>query len=256
MLGNNIFFPYYIYEKKFCYLAAIDQRKEIMLELKSYTAKELCEEVLMIKYSSFKQHKKDYLNKLSQCCSYTIGKAGNAYIYTITEVYCQYESPTSEAARNRKVISDFVSDMIDAEPYHTPSSLGRRATYDEEVKKTKYAQSTIKEYVKIDLRTKYYIKERLWGKVLDIDTPEEVVSPLEDNELQTLKDLFKKYGSEKMEKDGALLEEYNEGMITREEYLESLGDANAAFFNNAKTEFSKIYGFKPIRIGVYDRTAY
>ena len=157
---------------------------------------------------------------------------------------------------NHKVISDFVSEMIDAEPYHTPSSLGRRATHDEEVKKTKYAQSTIKEYVKIDLRTKYYIKERLWGKVLDIDTPEEVVSPLEDNELQTLKELFKKYGSEKMEKDGALLDEYNQGMITREEYLESLGDANAAFFNNAKTEFSKIYGFSPIRIGVYDRTAY
>ena len=180
-------------------------------------------------------------------------RVGGRDYYVIDKVIAPY---IKQSEFNHKVISDFVSEMIDAEPYHTPSSLGRRATHDEEVKKTKYAQSTIKEYVKIDLRTKYYIKEKLWGKVLDIDTPEEVVSPLEDNELQTLKELFKKYGSEKMEKDGALLEEYNEGMITREEYLESLGDANAAFFNNAKTEFSKIYGFRPIRIGVYDRTAY
>lgn len=179
-------------------------------------------------------------------------KGGYTY-YVIDKINAPY---VKKSEFNHKVISDFVSDMIDAEPYHTPSSLGRRATHDEEVKKTKYATSTIKEYVKIDLRTKYYIKERLWGKVLDIDTPEEVVSPLEDNELQTLRELFKKYGGEKMEKDGALLKEYNEGIITREEYLESLGDANAAFFNNAQTEFSRIYGFSPIRIGVYDRTAY
>lgn len=227
-----------------------------MIELKSYTAKELCEEVFMIKYNTFKPDKKKYLDKLSQCCSYTIGKVGNAYIYTITEIYCQYEAPSKEAARNHKVISDFVSEMIDAEPYHTPSSLGRRATHDEEVKKTKYATSTIKEYVKIDLRNRYHIKEKLWGKVLDIDTPEEVVSPLEDNELQTLRELFKKYGSEKSEKDAIIENEYREGIITREEYLESLGNANAAFFDNAQTEFSRIYGFRPIRIGVYEEKAF
>ena len=232
------------------------KERKHMIELKTYTTTELAEEIFGIKANSFNKKKEEYLEKLSQCCDFTTKKIGRSILYTITEIRCQYEAPSKEAARNHKVISDFVSDMIDAEPYHTPSSLGRRATHDEEVKKTKYAQSTIKEYVKIDLRTKYYIKERLWGKVLDIDTPEEVVSPLEDNELQTLRELFKKYGSEKMEKDGALLDEYNEGMITREEYLESLGDANAAFFNNAKTEFSRIYGFKPIRIGVYDRTAY
>lgn len=245
-----------------------------MVELivgQTYQTKELVKE-LGISDSLWKRKKNEYLNSLSQAYEYEVSYKGRAVLYTITKQIADFKKPENKRSRekNMEVIRKFIIEVIEEDNLQTAANMGRRAfeSFTEgittEVAKLGLTEGTAKEYIRLKMREMFgrnvgesgtdgFISEKVWCHLeKEYNTYIEMTdAQIADyyNMVQTIRSDFKK-------DDVCLYEDYENGLITKEEYQEALCDFNCMFFKTVKSSFKEKYGFTPIKVPRYELNAW
>ena len=245
-----------------------------MIELtlnKPYSTKELAE-ALGITYGSFKNRKNEYLDSLSRAYEYEISYKGRGIFYTFTSQIAEYNGYERKNARekNDAVIHKFIREVIEEDDLQTAANMGRRAfeSFAEgvktEVAKLGLAESTTKEYIRLKMREMFgtkigesgtdgFISEKVWCK---LNAEYNVYEELSDDIVKDYYEIVQTVKSEIKKEDVCMFEDYQNGLISREEYGEMLINYNTNLFAEAKKMFAAKHGFYPIKVPRYQLSAF
>lgn len=245
-----------------------------MVELtigRTYSTKEL-QEALGVSKSVFSHKKNEYLASLSQAYEYEISYKGRANFYTIIAKIGDFEKPERKNARekNDAVIHKFIIEVIEEDNLQTAANMGRRAfeSFVEGVK-TEVAElglkeSTTKEYIRLKMREMFgtkigeggtdgFISEKVWCR---LNAEYNVYEELSDDIVKDYYEIVQTVKSEIKKEDVCMFEDYQNGLISREEYGEMLVNYNTNLFAEAKKMFAAKHGFYPIKVPRYQLSAF
>lgn len=245
-----------------------------MVELvvgRTYTTKELVKE-LGISDSLWKRKKDEYLTSLSQAYEYEVSYKGRAILYTINTQKKDFQKPENRRSRakNDAVIYKFIREVIEEDDLQTAANMGRRAfeSFVEGVK-TEVAElglkeSTVKEYIRLKMREMFgtkvgeggtdgYISEKVWCK---LNAEYNVYEELSDEIVADYYKIVAETKADIKKEDVCMFEDYQNGLISREEYGELLINYNTNLFATAKKMFAAKHGFYPIKVPRYQLSAF
>lgn len=245
-----------------------------MVELtvgRTYKTDELVK-ALGISKSVFAHKKNEYLASLSQAYEYEISYKGRANLYTITAKIGDFEKPERKNSREKSdaVIYKFIREVIEEDDLQTAANMGRRAfeSFAEgvktEVAKLGLAESTTKEYIRLKMREMFgtkigeggtdgFISEKVWCK---LNAEYNVYEELSDDIVKDYYEIVQTVKSEIKKEDVCMFEDYQNGLISREEYGEMLINYNTNLFAEAKKMFAAKHGFYPIKVPRYQLSAF
>lgn len=245
-----------------------------MVELvigRTYSTKELQKE-LGIAPTTWKTKKNEYLNSLSQAYEYEISYKGRSILYTFTAKIGDFEKPARKNSREKTdaVIRQFVRDVIEEDDLQTAANMSRRAfeSFVEGIKtdvaKLGLKESTTKEYIRLNMREMFgtkineggtdgFISEKVWCK---LNAEYNVYEELSDDIVKSYYEIVQTVKSEIKKEDVCMFEDYQNGLISREEYGEMLINYNTNLFAQAKKMFAAKYGFYPIKVPRYQLSAF
>ena len=247
-----------------------------MIELiigKTYNTQELAK-ALGVSRETFSKKKNAYLNSLSQAYEYEIGYKGRAVLYTIIAKIGDFQKPERKNARkkNDAVIHDFIIEVIEEDNLQTAANMSRRAfeSFVEGVK-TKVAElglkeSTAKEYIRLKMREMFgtkvgesnggtdgFISEKVWCR---LNAEYNVYEELSGDVIADYLNIVKETKAEiKLETIDAY-EDYADGRITRQEWMEIAADVMGDMFKVSKQKFAAKYGYYPIKVPRYQLNAW
>lgn len=216
-----------------------------MLEAKIYSKQELFKELHITKYT-WEQRKDDFLEHLQDYCDYKyICEGGKTSQFEIYEVYGEYYPLPRKSNREQKEkdYEDFTLKHLREHPINTVANVARNAIQDE-ILQDKYhhkigaAQNYIRPVMKSDKLSKgeYYWCQLVYDEYI----------PINEMQLTTLKELFKKCGSHP-----EVRAKVESGEITREEAKEELYQKVEYDYNMVMEEFTATFGFRPVRAAAY-----
>lgn len=245
-----------------------------MIELtlnKPYSTKELAE-ALGITYGSFKNRKNEYLDSLSRAYEYEISYKGRGIFYTFTSQIAEYNGYERKNARekNDAVIHKYIIEVIEEDNLQTAANMGRRAFESfakgvkTEVAKLGLKESTTKEYIRLQMREMFgtkinqggtdgFISEKVWCR---LNAEYNVYEELSDDIVKDYYEIVQTVKSEIKKEDVCMFEDYQNGLISREEYGEMLINYNTNLFAEAKKMFAAKHGFYPIKVPRYELNAW
>ncbi len=236
-----------------------------MVELvigKTYRTDELIKE-LGVSRSVFSHKKDKYLDSLSRAYKYEVTCKGRANLYTIIEKIGDYEKPQKEMQekKNDAVIHDFIKEVIEEDNLQTAANISRKAVGETNSKVVELGlkESTIRKYVRTNMKkmfgTKIYeggtdgcFEEKVWCK---LNKKDNVYEELSDDIIQEFYNTFDEVKSEIKREDIEILEDYYNDLITKEEFLEKIGDYNINLYSMVRRSFVNKYGFYPIKVPRY-----
>jgi hypothetical protein len=228
--------------------------------------------LLGISKSTWSRRKDEYLTSLSQAYEYEVTYKGRSVLYTFTKQIGDYQKPENKRSRekNDAVIHKFIKEVIEEDNLQTAANMGRRAfeSFAKDVK-TEVAElglkeSTVKEYIRLQMREMFgtkinqggtdgYISEKIWCR---LNAEYNVYEELTDEVIKDYYDIVQTVKSEIKKEDVCMFEDYQNGLISREEYGEMLINYNTNLFAEAKKMFSAKYGFYPIKVPRYQLNAW
>lgn len=244
----------------------------IQLEIdKIYSTKEL-QQALGISASLWKKKKDEYLTSLSQAYEYEISYKGRSTLYTIIKQIGDFQKPEAKNSRAKKdaAIHKFITEIIEEDNLQTAANIGRRAFESfvdgikTDVAKLGLAESTTKEYIRLKMREMFgtqinqggtdgFISEKVWCK---LNKEYNVYEELGDDIVKDYYIIVQKVKNDIKKEDVCMFEDYQNGLISREEYGEMLINFNTNLFAEAKKMFATKYGFYPIKVPRYELNAW
>lgn len=207
-----------------------------------YSGAKLARELFNISSNTFYAHKEDYLNYLSKYFSWTLTTKGN---YILTKELKPYETIKEKNSKEKRMeyYKEKTDTIIAKEPYNSGSNVARNIQVNN---KYKVQDDTVARYVRKILRQFYISVDDRWSRPTE-DGLHYV--PLTEEELDYLKMLFTTKGNNEL--NYKYCAEYKAGNITRQEFLELLGDNVLNDYNKIITIFKEKYGYFPIKTKKY-----
>lgn len=243
-----------------------------MIELeigKTYSTKELYE-ALGVSKSVFSHKKDQYLKQISLAYHYEVEYKGRSILYTITEKIGDYQKPERKNAREKidKTIRQFINETIEEDPMQTAANINRRAwedhdTHPSEVVLLGLKEGTTNEYIRLNLREMYgtkvneggtdgMIEKKVW---CHLNKEYNYYEEMPQDMIDRFYECFNEVNKEQKHLDINIANDYKIGLITREEYLDKLGEATMNKFTAGRKKFYDRYGYYPIRVPVYIKDA-
>lgn len=247
-----------------------------MIELilnKPYSTKELAE-ALGITYGSFKNRKNEYLDSLSRAYEYETSYKGRGIFYTFTSQITEYNGYERKNARekNDAVIYKFIKEVIEEDDLQTAANMGRRAfeSFAEGVKtdvaKLGLTEGTTKEYIRLQMREMFgtqvgennggtdgFISEKVWCRLnAEYNVYEELSGDIIADYLNIVKETKAEIKLEAID----AYEDYMNGNISKQEWMEIAADTLGDMFKVSKQKFAAKYGYYPIKVPRYQLNAW
>lgn len=244
-----------------------------MVELqvgKTYSTKELSA-ALNVSYGSFKNKKNEFLKNISLAYHYEVEYKGRGTYYTITEKIGDYQKPERKNARKKtdETIKQFINETIDEDPMQTAANINRRAWEHSDTNPSSIVllglkESTTGEYIRLNLREMYgtqigdggtdgMIERRVWCKLNAEYNFYEEMSP---EMVKKFFECFDEVASQQKEEAINIANDYEIGLITKEEMDKQSGEQLRNKYKEARQLFAAKYGYYPIKVPVYIRGAW
>lgn len=240
---------------------------------KTYNTQELAK-ALGVSRETFSKKKNEYLNSLSQAYEYEVGYKGRAILYTITSQIGDFQKPERKNARekNDAVIHQFIRDVIEEDDLQTAANMGRRAfeSFVEGVKtdvaKLGLTEGTTKEYIRLQMREMFgtqvgennggtdgFISEKVWCRLnAEYNIYEELSGDIIADYLNIVKETKAEVKLEAID----AYEDYMNGNISKQEWMEIAADTLGDMFKISKQKFAARYGYYPIKVPRYQLNAW
>jgi len=207
-----------------------------------YSGAELARELFNISSNTFYAHKEDYLNYLSKYFVWTLTTKGK---YMLTKELIPYETIKEKNSKEKRM--EYYKEKTDAiiaeEPYNSGSNVARNIQVNN---KYKVQEETVARYVRQVLRTFYTSVDDRWSRPSEDHLH---YIPLTAEELDYLKMLFKTKGNNEL--NFKYCAEYQAGNLSKQEFLELLGDNVLNDYNAIMNMFKDKFGFRPQKTKKY-----
>ena len=184
--------------------------------------------------------------------------------YTIIKKLFDYEPPQKKSVKRDKTYEKKIIDVIENDNLQTAMNVSRIIKDEDEIKAMNHKDGTVYEYTRVRMRnmfgtkagesgTRGYISEKVWCRFNADDCCYETISP------DLINAFYKFFTEEKeavKEEHLTLYSDYHNGLITREELNEYIGISGYQCFLNARRAFYMKYDFYPIKVPVYELSAF
>lgn len=202
-----------------------------------YTGTQLAKELFHIAGNTFSKKKQTYLNHLSEYFKWHMEKSK----YVLDAEIKPYETLKEKNSKEKKMeyYKQRTDTIIAAEPYNSGSNVARNI---QQNNKYKVQTDTVSRYVRTILKGFYISFDSRWSKPSE-DRLHYI--PLTNEELQYLHSLFQSKSNNEL--NYTYCAEYEAGNITKEEFLELLGNAVLIDYNEIMLMFQDKYGYRPIK---------
>lgn len=203
--------------------------------------------LLQISGSTFKRRYTEIVEDyLPYFWNFKVSYKGRSVLYNVEEEYGELQP----LPRKTKNIKDFyvqkTDKIIESNPWNTGSNIARWVVATDN--KFNHKEGTAANYIRPILKEEYNLSdERRWS---EIDYEKYTYEPITQEQEKYLKELFEKYlGGEQI---GNIIAERDAGYISKEQAYDKM-EGN---YNDAMKAFKEKYGFRPIKIGKYEKKAF
>lgn len=218
----------------------------MQIECKIYNLTEF-KQALKISKRQWEERKEELLEYLKIFFDYSITMAKRGYCIEIKQQLCEYE-PMPRKSKMPEMLAFYEQEtdhIIQYKPRNTGSNIAREIAAHNN--KYEHAEGTIANYIRPVLKRNYAIGEREW---CEIDYEHFTYNPINEHQLNFLKEQFKKYLSSDDVAD--TIGDVEAGYITQDEAYKRL----KSHYNDAMDAFKNEYGFRPYKAGELMRKAW
>lgn len=216
---------------------------------------------------TWKKNKDNLLLHLQQYYEYEIKYNENdrrKLDYHIIRKIKDYEPLKGKKAKQNAIYSEQIINVIEVDNWQTAKNVSRIIKNHKEIVDLKHKDSTIYEYTRVNMRTMFGREVREGGtrgmiinKVWCLsDIENNVYHSLDDTQIKFLYNIFNTLKRENRQDDLSICADYDSGLITKEEMQEKLSSNSLSCFIAAKHEFKSKYGYYPVKVPVYEISAF
>jgi len=184
--------------------------------------------------------------------------------YHIIKKIKEYEPLLSKRAQQNIIYSGKIIDVIKQDNLQTPKNVSRIIKSDNDIVALNHKEGTIYEYTRVNMRTMFGKGIREGGTVgiifskrwCRINLETNTYIPLSEEQTQYLFDTFYSFKSEISEKELSVYADIDCGLLTRNETTDIFSENKLWYFLLAKGLFKAEYGYYPIKVPVYEFSAF
>lgn len=216
---------------------------------------------------TWKKKKDNLLLHLQQYYEYEIKYNENdrrKLDYHIIRKIKDYEPPKGKKAKQNSIYSEQIINVIEIDNWQTAKNVSRIIKKRKEIMDLQHKDGTIYEYTRVNMRTMFgkeigeggtkgIITDKVWC-VPDKDNS--VYIALDDTQVKFLYNTFAALKRENRQDDLSICADYDSGLITKEEMQEKLSSNSLSCFIAAKSEFKAKFGYYPVKVPVYEISAF
>lgn len=184
--------------------------------------------------------------------------------YKILKQLYEYEPPQKKSIKRDKIYESQIKDVVEYDSIQTAKNVSRIIKDTDEIKELNHKDGTVYEYTRVRLRIMFGTKagesgtcgtitEKIWCR---LDKENNCYETLSDQEIEAFYKLFKEEKEAAKEEQLTLYCDYENGLITREELNEQIGESGLSCYLSARNTFNAKYGFYPIKVPVYELSAF
>ena len=207
-------------------------------------------------------HKRDeLLRNLSLYYDYEVEYEGRTTKYHILKKLGDYQKiPNKRDAKIRdNTYSEKIVEVIKEDNVQTAANVARIIQDDEKIKVFNHKFSTVQEYTRLQMRemfgknqneggTRGRILEKIWCRA---DLEYNVYVPMPQEQIKAFFDLFHEERKLDAKFTVEAMNDYEIGLITKEEMNAIIGDQTFFSYQNARREFKAKFGYTPVKVPVY-----
>lgn len=237
-----------------------------LIENNVYTTKEMIA-FFGVSQNTWKKKKEQLLFHFGSFYEYEVEYDKHDYRkqnYRIIKKLFDYEPPQKKSVKRDRTYENKIIDVIEYDNVQTAMNVSRLIKDDDEIKEMNHKDGTIYEYTRVRMRnmfgtkagesgTRGYIIEKIWCR---LDAENNCYIELPPEYVNEFYDLFKEEKEAVKEEQLTLYSDYTNGLITRDELNEAIGESGYSCFLSARNAFYVKYGFYPIKVPVYQLSAF
>ena len=230
----------------------------------TYSTKEM-QEFFGVSKDTWKKQKNKLLENFGYYYTYKVEYSGRNINYHILEQLGDYQPPLRKGAKRDETYENGIIQVIKEDNIQTAANVARRLSKeDAAVKAFNHTSGTMYEYTRVRMRnmfgtrvneggSKGMITEKVWCRA-DIDN--NCYIPLSQEMIEKFYELLDRSYDVRKQDEAEICNDYLCGLITRDEMYERIGERTIEAFKGARDCFKEKYGFYPIKVSVYELSAW
>ena len=211
--------------------------------------------------STWSHRRNELLSNLSLYYDYEVEYEGRKTTFHILKKLGDYQGIPNkrDASKRNNTYRSKIVEVIKADNVQTASNVARIIKDDSEIQELNHKFGTVQEYIRLRMREmfgKYQndggtdgrILEKIWCR---LDLEHNCYIPMPEDQIQAFYEFFyaERKASAPIELDA--LNDYEIGLITKEDMTAIIGQQAYFGYANARREFKAKYGYTPVKVPVY-----
>lgn len=213
----------------------------------------------------WKKKKNKLLENFSYYYEYEVEYSGRKINYHIIKKIGEYQPIPTKGEKRDSIYEKGIIDVISEDNVQTAANVARRlAAEDDDVISLNHAPGTVYEYTRVKMRnmfgttvneggSKGMIIDKVWCRLNAEFNYYEEMSQEAINEFFAMYD---SYRADNKRYELRIFNDYQNGLITKQEMYERVGEEAFNCYQQARSEFNKKYGYYPIKVPVYELSAF
>ena len=230
----------------------------------TYSTKEM-QEFFGVSKDQWKRNKNKLLENFGYYYTYKVEYEGKKINYKVIEQLGNYQPPEKKSAKRDKTYENGIIRVIEEDNIQTAANVARRlGKEDAAVQSFNYSSGTIYEYTRTRMRNMFGIRvneggstgmitEKVWCR---LDKDNDCYIPMSDEAVQKFYEIYSMSQEIRKEYEMEVFSDYTNGLITKEEAFEAIGERAIEAFKGAREKFKQDFGYYPIKVPVYEISAF
>lgn len=229
-------------------------------EGKTYSTQEM-QTFMGISKSTWDHSRDKFLENFCLYYEYEVIYEGRSTNYHILKKLGDYKKPPSKRNKEArdKTYEEQIVDVIEVDNVQTPKNVARIIESTDAIKAFEHTEGTVYEYTRLRMLSMFGkrvgeggthggIIDKIWCRV---DLEHNIYIPLDDETVKEFCELFGAIKESSKDAELELLNDYQIGLITRDDLIESIGSLGFSNYLTARKEFKKKYGYYPLKVPIY-----
>jgi hypothetical protein len=233
-------------------------------ENQTYSTKQM-QEFFGVSESTWKKKKNELLANFGIYYEYKLVIEGRNWNYYIYKKIGEYVPLPKKGEKRDQIYQQGIMEIISEDNVQTAANVARRLYLENyDISQLKHKEDTVYANTRANMRimfgtgiggtgTEGAIMEKIWCRK---EKEQNKYIPLTDKEIKAFFDLYTNEKESSKEYELELFNDYQNGLITKEEMYAAIGEQGLTCFISAKEAYKTKYGFYPIKVPVYEIGAF
>lgn len=212
----------------------------------------------------WKKNKNKLLENFGKYYEYEVVYRGRNIDYHIIKKIDDYKPIEKKSAKRDRIYEDNILDVISEDNIQTAMNVSRIIKDRESIQEFNHSDGTIYEYTRVKMRnmfgvvvnqggTKGIIEKKIWCRLV---AEHNYYVEMSEEEIQDFYDIYSQSKENMKEEELDIFSDYQNGLITKEEMNEKIGECGLWAFRFARKQFADKHNYFPIKVPVYRISAF